>query len=158
MTAQGLPGPREPSAEEIERHELTHYPAEPWCEVCVRAKANDVAHRKRDRRDAIIPLISFDYGQAGEEGEPINFEFVVGSDASTSSIWSSAIIQKGRDDADTIASAVSWLAELGHSKVELQSGGAAEFAFIAAVRAKAIKRRYLPDNPATSSRATQLTS
>ena len=98
-----------------------------------------MAHRKRDRRDAIIPLISFDYGQAGEEGEPVNFEFVVGNDASTGSIWSSAIIQKGRDDAYTIASAVSWLAELGHAKVELQSGGAAEFAFITAVRAKAIK-------------------
>eukprot|EP00959_Pyramimonas_sp_CCMP1952_P042941 898573-Pyramimonas_sp.AAC.1 len=28
-TASGLPGPREPSSEEIERHELTHYPSEP---------------------------------------------------------------------------------------------------------------------------------
>ena len=55
VTAQGIPGPREPSAEEIERHELTHYPAEPWCEICVQAKANDLAHRRVDRKGAIIP-------------------------------------------------------------------------------------------------------
>ena len=39
-----------------------------------------------------------------------------------------------------MASAVSWLAELGHWRVELQAGGApAEQAFIMAVRAKALK-------------------
>eukprot|EP00959_Pyramimonas_sp_CCMP1952_P474661 9503792-Pyramimonas_sp.AAC.1 len=97
-TASGLPGPREPSAEDIERHELSHYPAEPWCEICIQAKADDIAYKKKDRRDELIPLLSSDYGQAGIEGGPVNFEFAVGSGASTGGIWSTAIIQKGRDD------------------------------------------------------------
>ena len=139
VTAQGIPGPREPSAEEIERRELTHYPAEPWCEICVQAKANDLAHRRVDRKDAIIPLISFDYGQAGEEGDPVNFEFVVGNAASTGSKWSTAIIKKGRADPHRIAAAASRWAELGHSRVELLSGGAAEFSFITAARKKALQ-------------------
>ncbi|CAK0797452.1 unnamed protein product [Prorocentrum cordatum] len=106
----------------------------------MQAKANDVAHKKKDRRDELIPLLSFDYGQAGIEGGPVNFEFAVGSDdASTGGIWSTAIIQKGRGDVYTVASAVSRLAELGPSRVELKSGGAAGFSFIMAARARAIK-------------------
>ena len=34
------------SAEEAERHSLTHVPYRDWCEVCVRAKARDNPHRK----------------------------------------------------------------------------------------------------------------
>eukprot|EP00959_Pyramimonas_sp_CCMP1952_P436981 9149405-Pyramimonas_sp.AAC.1 len=63
-----------------------------------------MAHKKKDRRGELIPLLSFDYGQAGTEGGPVNFERVAGSDASTGGIWSAAIIQKGRDDIHTVAS------------------------------------------------------
>ena len=97
-----------------------HYPAQPWCEVCVRAKASDAARPKQQRKDALIPLIQFDYGEAGEAGEG-NFDFVVGSDLGTGSIWSSAVL-KGGSDPYVVASAVSWLAELGHAKVQLQAG------------------------------------
>jgi hypothetical protein len=140
VQGSGLRGPQAPNAEDIERHWLTHTPAQPWCEVCVKTKANDLAHKSKERKDALIPLIQFDYAEAGEEGKIGNFEFAVGSDLSTGSVWATAIIQKGREDPYTVASAVSWLAELGHWRVELQAGGApAEQAFIMAVRAKALK-------------------
>ena len=138
--ARGLRGPQEPSAEEVARHALTHIPAMPWCEVCVRAKTNDLAHKRIARKDALVPLIQFDYAEAGEDIGAVNFEFVVGSDMSTGSIWSSAILQKGCEDVYSVASAVSWLAELGHAKIELQSGTSpAEQAFVMAVRARAIR-------------------
>eukprot|EP00959_Pyramimonas_sp_CCMP1952_P094762 1982162-Pyramimonas_sp.AAC.1 len=44
-----------------------------------------------------------------------------------------------RDRLFTAASAISWIAELGHSRAALQSGGAAEFALVTAARARAIK-------------------
>ena len=35
VRARGIMAPTKPSAEEIERHNLTHDPPMPWCEVCV---------------------------------------------------------------------------------------------------------------------------
>ena len=107
--------------------------------MCVRAKANDLAHVRKERKAGIIQLIQMDYGTAGEADVDMNFEFVVATDMSTGSIWSSHIIKKGRDDLYAIASAVSWLVELGHSKVELQAGGPSEIVFMHAVRTKALK-------------------
>ena len=111
VPVQGLRGPEAPSAEEIERHWLTHTPAQPWCEVCVRTKVNDVAHKRQDRKDALILLILFDYAEAGQESKIGNFEFAVSSDLSTGSIWASAILRKVREETYSVASAVSWLAE-----------------------------------------------
>ena len=97
----------------MDRHWLTHYPAQPWCEVCIRAKANDFAHLRRNRKEALTPLIQFDYGDAGLEGEKDHMEFVVGSDMCTGSIRASAVRWKGKGDSYAINSAVSWLSELG---------------------------------------------
>ena len=60
-------------------------------------------------------LIQFDYAETGQEGKMDNFEFAVGS------IWASAILQKGRVDPYSVVSAVSWLAEVGHWRMELQA-------------------------------------
>ena len=111
VCVQGLRGPKAASAEEIKRHRLTHTPAQPWCEACVRTKANDMAHTRQDRKDALILLIQFDFAEAGQESKIGNFEFAVGSDLSTGSIWASAILRKVREETYSVASAVSWLAE-----------------------------------------------
>ncbi|CAK0789597.1 unnamed protein product, partial [Prorocentrum cordatum] len=128
---------REPLAEVIERHELTHYPAEPGCEICSQARTNDVARKKEDSRDELIPLLSFNYGQAGIEGDPVDFEFVLGSGAPTGGIWSTAIIPKVRDD--VCPSSTSTTSSRGTHDCNCTQRGAAVFSFIMAVRARAIK-------------------
>ena len=105
----------------------------------MRAKANDLAHQRRERKDAIIPVLQIDYGHAGEEAEVVTFDFAVGNDMATGYIWATAIIRKGGGDVYTIASAVSWLAELGHNKVMLQAGGPQEIALMNAIKSKALK-------------------
>jgi len=137
--ARKMRGPEEPSQEEVERHNLTHLPAMPWCETCQKCKGNDAAHYARDRKDAVTPVIMFDYAEAGVKDDLENFEFVVGSDTSTGAIWASSVLVKGRDDAYVIGSAVSWLGELGHSRVALRAGGApAEQALVEAIKKKAL--------------------
>ena len=107
----------------------------PWGQRQTTWGTNDRIARMRS-----FPSVQFDNAEAGQEGKIGNFEFAVGSDLSTGSIWASAILQKGREDPYSVASAVSWLAELGHWRVVLQAGGApAEQAFIGAVRGKALR-------------------
>ncbi|CAK0870594.1 unnamed protein product [Prorocentrum cordatum] len=69
-----LPVPKAPSAEEERQHRLTHLPAAPWCEECVRAKAPDAPHSlvRLEDSEQKHPLISYDFGfckTADEEGD-----------------------------------------------------------------------------------------
>ena len=49
-----------PSAEEFDRHCLTHLPYRNWCPICVQAKKKNPSHRRvKDKRG--IPVFSFDY-------------------------------------------------------------------------------------------------
>ena len=48
---------------------------------------------------------------------------MVGTDMSTGAAWASAVLIKGREDPYIVSSILSWLSELGHSKVIIQSDG-----------------------------------
>ena len=121
LPVASLPGPREPSKEEIEKHNLLHDPAMPWCDICIQSKSRDDFHRQA--RPKVLPVIQFDYAVAGtQQGQP-HFDFMVGTDMSTGAAWASAVLIKGREDPYIVSSILSWLSELGHSKVIIQSDG-----------------------------------
>ena len=63
LPVASLPGPREPSKDEIEKHNLLHDFAMPWCDICVQSKSRDDFHRQA--RPKVLPLIQFDYAVAG---------------------------------------------------------------------------------------------
>ena len=42
-----LTSPRRPSADDVEKHNATHFPCRNWCPVCLRARGKEVAHRRR---------------------------------------------------------------------------------------------------------------
>ena len=46
LPVASLPGPREPSKDEIEKHNLLHDPAMPWCDICIQSKSRDDFHRQ----------------------------------------------------------------------------------------------------------------
>ena len=52
--------PHELTAEEAERHALTHVPYRDWCEACVRGKARENSHR-RIRNDTDMDEVEIDY-------------------------------------------------------------------------------------------------
>ena len=63
------PGPREPSQDEIEKHDVLHDPAMPWCDVCIQSKSRDDFHRRA--RQKVLPVIQFDYAVVGiYQGQP----------------------------------------------------------------------------------------
>ena len=80
-----------------------------------------VFHRRA--RPKVLPVIQFDYAVAGtHQGQP-HFDFMVGTDMSTGAAWASAVLVKGKEDPYIVSSILSWLSELGHSKVIIQSDG-----------------------------------
>ena len=44
-------GLQKPSAEEIRRHMISHYPFRSWCEYCIRGKAKDNPHKQVQREE-----------------------------------------------------------------------------------------------------------
>ena len=65
---RGLPTPVRVTAEERERHELTHTPFRSWCRACVKGRAMKMAHRTRgeegkrdDHAVRSVPKIAMDY-------------------------------------------------------------------------------------------------
>ena len=50
-----------PSEKEVARHNLTHVPFRPWCEVCVRGAANASPHKPRPEPFGKQPEVHYDY-------------------------------------------------------------------------------------------------
>ena len=68
-------------------------------------------------------MIPVDYAVAGtHQGQP-HFDLMVVTDMSAGAVWASAVLIKGKEDPYIVSSILSWLSELGHSKVIIQSDG-----------------------------------
>ena len=104
LPVASLPGPREPSKEEIEKHNLLHDPAMPWCDICIQSKSRDDFHRQT--RPKVLPVIQFDYTVAGTQQRQPHFDFMVGTDMSTGAAWASAVLIKGKEDPYIVSSKV----------------------------------------------------
>ena len=67
---QLLVKPEMPEREVVERHALTHLPFTPWCEACVRGRAQEEQHRRRlEAVQSVTPVLAMDYCFMGLEGE-----------------------------------------------------------------------------------------
>ena len=55
--------PARPTADEVERHDATHYPYRSWRAVCVAASAKEDPHQRKGKKDIEmgLPVIDFDY-------------------------------------------------------------------------------------------------
>ncbi len=93
-------------------HNLLRDPPMPWCDICVKAKGIDT--RRKSSVKEPLPIIQFDYAEAGDkpegdEREVPNFDFAVAVDMSTGFPWASAVLSHGKDDVYAIGSFASWL-------------------------------------------------
>ena len=136
------PQPGVPTPEEVARHELTHLPAMPWCEACIRGRGRDAPHQ--DQRghsiDAVLPVIQCDYGYLTEQGEALVVALFGVCRASTN-LFATLCLQKGPTDAYGVAAMAAWIWELGHPRMVLQCDGEpAIMAFLNAVRDRVVQQ------------------
>ena len=61
--------PKKPKKEEVEEHWKTHLPFRNWCEVCVRGRGKEEAHRKSEEERG-LPEVHIDFCFLGAEHEP----------------------------------------------------------------------------------------
>ena len=56
-----------PSQEEIDKHELTQLPRQPWCEACQAGRSREDNFSESKPEEKAIPAFSFDYLLTGTE-------------------------------------------------------------------------------------------
>ena len=56
-----LKSPKQPSAQDIAMHNLTHFPYRDWCPHCVASRRPNTPHRSRALEERKIPLVVADY-------------------------------------------------------------------------------------------------
>ena len=59
--ARGMRDPKQPSADDLALHNLTHFPYRSWCPHCVSTRRPDIAHRSKSK-PRTTPLLVADYG------------------------------------------------------------------------------------------------
>ena len=67
--AKPIKQPKGPTAEQRQKHALTHIPYESWCSDCVQARARDNAHRTVEDKEKKLPQVQLDYFFLTEEPE-----------------------------------------------------------------------------------------
>ena len=152
-----LPEPVRPSAEDVERHNITHLPYRNWCEVCTRAVGREDPHKRKRKRKhedkSELPKISMDYQEliSAAKKDPTEHEKVVKAivvkDELTGILLSYRVSQKGHGDAWLIKRLVQDLEEMGRTSIILKTDG--EPAMVSLQRALQSARRHqtVPENP-----------
>ena len=94
------PRPYEPTKEERQSHEATHWPFHAWCEICVKAKSPDGRHTKQLVDTGHIPLIEFDYAFATDTpGDPNKrISMLVATESIHGSIFAVVAWRRGGQD------------------------------------------------------------
>ena len=88
--------PNKPTAQEVEAHNLTHEPYEPWCEVCVQFRARQDKHPTTDGTRSSSSLISFDFGFASRTADsPNKISFLACHDRDTGLVAALPALGKG---------------------------------------------------------------
>jgi hypothetical protein len=124
--------PMKPTASEVERHRITHYPYRRWCRECLEGQAVGDGH-KASPSEPLYPIIGVDYFyitkdskfvSKGEEAESLEgaIKCIIMRDRMTKCIFAMVVPQKGVDEdkwvVRQVVAAIEWL---GHSKVLIKS-------------------------------------
>ena len=88
-----MPDPRLPSREEQEEHALTHVPFRSWCRHCVRGRAEECGHFKKDEEVRGVE-VHMDYCFPGDEDEDFKLTILVARERGTRMTMSSVAPSK----------------------------------------------------------------
>ena len=88
-----------PSQEEVDKHNIAHVPYRPWCEHCVRGKADAGGHYRRRQAHREVPEVSIDYmfltGRGDEDDDDSGMPTIVMRDSETKIIKARIVQAKG---------------------------------------------------------------
>ena len=116
--------PGGPTAEELEKHNLTHLPHRAWCPICIKSRGKEDPHKValKSKPESQRATVSFDYKSYGQEPEvddKVNCLIVRDETRTTYS----HITSKGVNNDWIVARVLLDLDELGHNEVTLKCDG-----------------------------------
>ena len=118
--AMEVPLPGEPTSEERRHHRLTHLPYQPWCNVCVRARASENRHESRSQNQPGTPVIQRDCCFLKTEEDAPMFTVLVAIDTVHKQMVASPLEKKGNRGPFAIRSLAAFARYVGHPKVIIQ--------------------------------------
>ena len=114
--------PPGPTAEELDKHELTHVVFRSWCKHCISSRAKEDPHRRVATHEGRTPKVMLDWMFFTNDQEPsVQLPVLVVYDLSTGVVMA---MQSTKDSsAETVGAAVQTLKTWGHTDVVLHSDG-----------------------------------
>ena len=106
-----LRDPSTPDQIVMEQLNLTHFPSQPWCKMCIQSRGHDSRHREQ----SVVPQLQFDYGYMGDGG-PLQIAcFLEGTDTSSGAIHATMVPDsKKMDKPNVVATTAKWVRDLGY--------------------------------------------
>ena len=121
-----LKTPYSPTAKEVEEHEATHLPYQPWCPHCIQGKAPNRAHRK-SARDQVekdgVPVVVMDYMFMSSKEQDKMSPILVMKDMKSKHVFAHVVSRKGTSNAWIVKRLTEDLDSLGYgwTKVIIRS-------------------------------------
>ena len=112
-----------PTRDDREYHELSHYPFQPWCRHCVRAKAKNMPHRRLKRHDHNgegTAVVSGDFCFLGDEDDDASVPCFVVRDHRSRLTFAHALQGKATNEVYggfLMKSVVADIARMGYRRV-----------------------------------------
>ena len=121
-----LRSPLQPTPQEVEMHEATHLPYQPWCKFCVQGKCPNRQHRESKRSDEDkdgVPHVFMDYMYMTSKDQEKMSPILVIKDSKSKSIFAHAVTVKGTKDNWIVKAVTEDLDSLGYgwTKVVIRS-------------------------------------
>ena len=108
--------PEVPSKEEVEEHEIFHWPFRAWCRACVLGRGRNQAFRKLEaERSHALPTISHDYGFLGKD-DGKTMPMIVSKSSRTGKIRADIVPAKGDESQYSIDIMAEHIQSMGHAK------------------------------------------
>jgi hypothetical protein len=108
--------PDTPTAEEIDRHNISHLPYRGWCRHCVLGRGKNTAHSQLEaEKQHVFPTIMHDYGFLGKEARA-HMPMLVSKSSRTLRIDADIVPSKGGESEYSIEVMSNAIRNMGHSK------------------------------------------
>jgi thiol-disulfide isomerase/thioredoxin len=116
-----LKSPLQPTAREVEEHNLTHLPFRDWCPHCIMGKARNIPHKKQKDKEHLVPHIHVDYGFLGTEEDEEKMIIQVARDEESRALLVHAVPRKGLAHVHGAEQLIRDVEELGCKKFILKA-------------------------------------
>ena len=146
---RGVPPPPEPTADEIERHNLTHFPYRSWCPHCLVCRRPNMQHRRSPASGRKVPLFCADYCFVKDYQDESMTTILAGRLYPSNAVFATVCDAKGTEDEKAILRLSQFIKDSGVPKLVYKSDQERAIAKMTEEALRRAGRNGQPENPDT---------